>query len=259
MPQDVSYSCRHEARIWGTYSISIQDIFHNMDLSLRPRFSQRQIPNNLQPTHIQNSPPPPQREGMHGLTRAPVWLPLSHLRRAALHAQYSFHHELNQPFPYLLSAGLGKRDDQGRFFSLWLLFAHPFPESIEWLIEEQAFSPSYDFSPPTPRSRQQVVPLSQSSCVSPVNLTEWGGGGRGAKLYGREKAWSSINHSIFYAHSQSTFIFTGTIYTHEQFNPIVSCTQIGPYQFTLSPHCLSSPPSPPPPTIITPCSNRLKI
>jgi hypothetical protein len=52
-----------------------------------------------------------------------------------------------------------------------------------------------------PISRQQDVSLSQSSCVSPVELTvRRGGGGRGdgggAKAYDGEKAWSSIYHSI---------------------------------------------------------------
>jgi hypothetical protein len=47
-----------------------------------------------------------------------------------------------------------------------------------------------------PSSRQQlVVSLSQSSCVSPVELTEGGGG----KTYDREKAWPSINHLILSA------------------------------------------------------------
>jgi hypothetical protein len=44
-------------------------------------------------------------------------------------------------------------------------------------------------------SRLQVVSLSRSSCVSPVELSD-GRGGRGAKSYDHEKAWSSINHSI---------------------------------------------------------------
>ncbi len=43
-------------------------------------------------------------------------------------------------------------------------------------------------------SRQQVVHLSQSFCVSPVPLAEGGGGGgRGAEFYDRMKAWPSIN------------------------------------------------------------------
>ncbi len=40
------------------------------------------------------------------------------------------------------------------------------PESIEWFIEDQAFSASYD-----PPPRQQVVSLSQSYFVSPFELT----------------------------------------------------------------------------------------
>jgi hypothetical protein len=53
---------------------------------------------------------------------------------------------------------------------------------------------------PLPRLRQQVVSLSQSSCVSPVELTGGRGGGgergvgdvRRAKSYDREKALPSI-------------------------------------------------------------------
>jgi hypothetical protein len=51
---------------------------------------------------------------------------------------------------------------------------------------------------PHPLSCQQVVCLSQSSCVSLVELTdrrEVGVGG-GAKPCDGEKAWPSINHSI---------------------------------------------------------------
>ncbi len=77
------------------------------------------------------------------------------------------------------------------------------PESIEWLIDDQAILRSYDSAPrpppSTPPLRQQVVSLSQSSCVLPVKLTEEGeavGCGRGAKSNDREKAWSSINHSM---------------------------------------------------------------
>ncbi len=76
-------------------------------------------------------------------------------------------------------------------------------ESIEGLMDDQAFSPSYDLVPPPPLlSGQKIVCLSQSSCVSPViMLTEKEGGGEvfgggGAKLYDGEKAWSTMNHSI---------------------------------------------------------------
>ncbi len=52
-------------------------------------------------------------------------------------------------------------------------------ESIEWFTENQAIFRSYD-SAPLP---QQLVSLSRSSCMSPVNLTDGigGGGARGAK------------------------------------------------------------------------------
>jgi hypothetical protein len=49
-----------------------------------------------------------------------------------------------------------------------------------------------------PLSRPQVVSLSQSSCVSPVDLLTGGGewGGRGAESYDRERVWPSVNHFI---------------------------------------------------------------
>jgi hypothetical protein len=51
---------------------------------------------------------------------------------------------------------------------------------------------------PFPFSHEQVVYLSQSFCVSPVELTDGrgGGGGRRAKSFDREKARPSIIHSI---------------------------------------------------------------
>jgi hypothetical protein len=50
---------------------------------------------------------------------------------------------------------------------------HQEPESIGCFIEDQAFSPPYDLAPPQPPfSRQQVVSLTQSSCVSLVQLTD---------------------------------------------------------------------------------------
>jgi hypothetical protein len=50
-------------------------------------------------------------------------------------------------------------------------------------IEEQAFLQSYDsaYFHYLPPPRQQLVSLSQSSCVSLVNLNDGRGGGRGAK------------------------------------------------------------------------------
>jgi hypothetical protein len=56
---------------------------------------------------------------------------------------------------------------------------------------------------PTPfsLSGQQVASLSQSFCVTPVELTDGrggeGGGGSGAELYDCKKAWPSINRSMF--------------------------------------------------------------
>ncbi len=48
-------------------------------------------------------------------------------------------------------------------------------ESIEWFIEDQTFSPSYDLAPPPPPLVSKLSP-SQSSCVSPVELTDGRGG-----------------------------------------------------------------------------------
>ncbi len=84
----------------------------------------------------------------------------------------------------------------------------PSPFRIEWFIEEKAFSLSYDLAPipllplshPLPLFPKQIVSLSQSSCVSPVELTYgWVGfgDGGGSKSHDSEKAWSSIiNHLI---------------------------------------------------------------
>jgi hypothetical protein len=54
-----------------------------------------------------------------------------------------------------------------------------------------------------PLSPQQIVSLSPSSYVSPVQLTVVRGGGgrgdrRGAESYDPQKAWPSINHSILF-------------------------------------------------------------
>jgi hypothetical protein len=84
----------------------------------------------------------------------------------------------------------------------YLLLLVSQPKIIEWLLENQAFLRSYDSAPRPPLPhlhRQQLVSLSQSSCVSPVQLTDGRGGGRGgrgAKSYYHHKAWPSIKHSI---------------------------------------------------------------
>ncbi len=77
--------------------------------------------------------------------------------------------------------------------------------SIELFMEDQAFFPlrcrMAPRPPLSPFRRQQVVSFSQTSCVTPVELTDereggGGDGGRGAKSYHCEKAWSSINQSL---------------------------------------------------------------
>ncbi len=76
-------------------------------------------------------------------------------------------------------------------------------ESIEWLIEDQDFSPSWfgSLPPPSPSSKLSLflsLPLFRRSSI----LTgEGGGGGWGAKLYDCENAWSSLNHSILSTYS----------------------------------------------------------
>ncbi len=62
-------------------------------------------------------------------------------------------------------------------------------------------------STPTPSS-QQIGPLSLSFCVSPVQLTDGGGGGgRGDENYDRKKAWASLNRTILSAHKYKTSLF----------------------------------------------------
>ncbi len=65
--------------------------------------------------------------------------------------------------------------------------------SIELFIEELAPPP-----PPPLLFRREAVPLSRSSCVTPVELADGVGGGAGAKSYDSEKAWSSINNLILF-------------------------------------------------------------
>ncbi len=61
----------------------------------------------------------------------------------------------------------------------------------------------YDLARLPPLSLQQVVSLSQSPCMSPVELTDGRrgrerGGGE-ARSYDSEKALTSVNHSILSA------------------------------------------------------------
>ncbi len=60
-------------------------------------------------------------------------------------------------------------------------------------------------SPTAPPPPNPSLSLSQSSCVSPVELTDKTRGGGGAKLYGREKCWPSINHSILSEKTSTNF------------------------------------------------------
>jgi hypothetical protein len=79
------------------------------------------------------------------------------------------------------------------------------------------FSPLYDLAlPPPPLPplfREQVVSRSQSSCVSPVELTDGRGRrGRGwgvTKSYDGEEAWFSVNQSMFYAGLQPKMTANG--------------------------------------------------
>ncbi len=80
-------------------------------------------------------------------------------------------------------------------------------DSIEWFIEAQAFSRSYDIIPrPSPPPYSPVSKLDRRHTGRLLDnlLTGEGGGeegGRGAESYDRKKAWSSINHSILSAQS----------------------------------------------------------
>ncbi len=64
-------------------------------------------------------------------------------------------------------------------------------ESIEWFIEDQAFSPSYDLAPPPPPPSS---PVSKLSFFLSLLRGEWGWGR--SHIIRHEKAWSSINHLI---------------------------------------------------------------
>ncbi len=83
------------------------------------------------------------------------------------------------------------------------------PESIEWFKIDRAFLRSYDSAPhplpppPIPWLREQVVFLSQSFGVLPLEFTDGGGVGEEPNHHiirpredHREKIFPSINHSI---------------------------------------------------------------
>ncbi len=73
------------------------------------------------------------------------------------------------------------------------------PESIELFVEDQAFSPSYDWVLPhllpPPFSKLSLF-LSLHVSIGEITDRKGGREGGGANSYDREKAWSSINHSI---------------------------------------------------------------
>ncbi len=82
------------------------------------------------------------------------------------------------------------------------------PESIEWFIEDYAFSPSYDSAtPPSHPLLPSESCLSFSVFLCVAGRAYWRkkgvGGGEGAKSCNGEKAWSSINH--LFLHSDPCF------------------------------------------------------
>ncbi len=77
-------------------------------------------------------------------------------------------------------------------------------ESVEWFMEDQAFSQSYDLDPPTPTPSSPVSKLYRRHTErlrkrDNLLTREGEGGGRGSKSYDSETAWSSINNSILSA------------------------------------------------------------
>ncbi len=75
----------------------------------------------------------------------------------------------------------------------WQYVTGPKAESIEWFCGRMIWLiPTFH---PLPPSRPQVVSRSQSSCVSPVELSDMDMR-VGGFPYDGEKAWTSINYSI---------------------------------------------------------------
>ncbi len=70
-----------------------------------------------------------------------------------------------------------------------------YPESMEWFIEDLAFSPSYDLAPPV--------------CRRSSLLTRERVGVGGVKPYDGEKAWSFINLSILSGPNIPTYTSSG--------------------------------------------------
>jgi hypothetical protein len=78
-----------------------------------------------------------------------------------------------------------------------VLVAYIILQSVEWSIEDKAFSPANDLGAP-PSYTPPPSPVSKLSLF--LSLPVWG-----AKSYYGEKAWSFINHSILSALSQAKF------------------------------------------------------
>ncbi len=111
----------------------------------------------------------------------------------------------NGPFLYAKKGWDKKRQD------LFVLVHHSLqmPESIEWFIEDQAFSPSYDLAPPAPPLPSSVSKLSLFLRLPVCRRT---GGGRGwgrSQIIRRQEAWSSINHSILFDRSPAAILWNG--------------------------------------------------
>jgi hypothetical protein len=81
-----------------------------------------------------------------------------------------------------------------RVCDLWGLM----PESIEWFIEDQALSPSYDIGSSPPVFSKLSFFLSLHVCRRSSLLTGGGDGGGAKSDYGK-KAWPSINHLVLYS------------------------------------------------------------
>ncbi len=81
------------------------------------------------------------------------------------------------------------------------IIEHDKADRFEWIIEDQAFSPSYDLAPlllpPLPGSRPQVVSLYQFPFVLPVELTDVRKGGRWGRSQIIRRQESLILHQSF--------------------------------------------------------------
>jgi hypothetical protein len=77
---------------------------------------------------------------------------------------------------------------------------YPSQRILNDFIEDQTFLRSWDSAPRPPHSTlscQKLVSLSQSSCVSPVERRERGGGvRRGAKTYDVKRSRPPLSHSV---------------------------------------------------------------